>query len=103
MTDNRLLASRWRVLAEEIFARADRVHDADIQEKIRGIAAGYERLAQRVEDGSGEGQRGAPHAWWPKAGSPQPHRDAPETGMPRATARGVGQALLAMLVRRNVQ
>jgi hypothetical protein len=63
MTDNsRLLASRFLALAEEIFARADRVHDADIREKICAIAAGYERLAQLVEDESREGQRGAPHA-----------------------------------------
>src|SRR5258706_14916687 len=63
MTDNsRLLASRFLALAEEIFARADRVHDADIREKICAIAAGYERLAQLVEDQSGEGQRSAPHA-----------------------------------------
>ena len=63
MTDSsRLLASRFLALAEEIFARADRVHDADIREKICAIAAGYERLAQLVEDQSGEGQRSAPHA-----------------------------------------
>jgi len=48
-----MLASRWRALAEETFARADRVHDADIREKLRGIAARYERLVQRVEDQSG--------------------------------------------------
>src|SRR6266481_2802291 len=63
MTDNsRLLASRFLALAEEIFARADRVHDADIREKICAIAAGYERLAQLVEDESREGQRGVSHA-----------------------------------------
>jgi hypothetical protein len=53
MTDNsRSLASHYRALAEEILERAGRVHDADIGNKIRGIAAGYERLAQRVEDQS---------------------------------------------------
>ena len=63
MTDNsRLLASRLLALAEEIFARADRVHDADIREKICAIAAGYERLAQLVEDQSGERQRDVSHA-----------------------------------------
>jgi len=63
MTDNsRLLASRFLALAEEIFARADRVHDADIREKIRAIGAGYERMAQLVEDQSGEGLRDVPHA-----------------------------------------
>jgi hypothetical protein len=53
MTYIQLLASRWRVLAKEIFARADRVHDADIREKLLGIAARYERLVQRAEDQSG--------------------------------------------------
>jgi hypothetical protein len=63
MTDSsRLLASRFLALAEEIFARADRVHDADIREKIRAIAAGYERMAQLVEDQSAEGQRDVSHA-----------------------------------------
>jgi hypothetical protein len=59
MTYGRLQASRWRALAEESFARADRVRDADIRDKICRIAAGYERLAQRVEDLSAEGQCGA--------------------------------------------
>jgi hypothetical protein len=50
MTDNfRLLASDFRVRAEGIFALAERVRDADIREKIRGIAVGYENMAQRVE------------------------------------------------------
>ena len=53
MTYIQLLASRWQALAEEIFARADRVHDADIREKLRGIAGRYERLVQRAEDQSG--------------------------------------------------
>ena len=49
MTDNfRLLASDFRVRAEDIFAR-ERVRDADIREKMRGIAVGYEKMAQRVE------------------------------------------------------
>jgi len=54
MTYIQLLASRWQALAEEIFARADRVHDADIRDKLRGIAARYERLVQRAEDQSGQ-------------------------------------------------
>jgi hypothetical protein len=50
MTDIfRLLASEFRVRAEDIFARAERVRDADIREKMRGIAVGYEKMAQRVE------------------------------------------------------
>jgi hypothetical protein len=50
MTDIfRLLASDFRARAEDIFARAERVRDADIREKMRGIAVGYEKMAQRVE------------------------------------------------------
>jgi hypothetical protein len=50
MTDYfRLLARDFRVRAEDIFARAERVRDADIREKMRGIAVGYEKMAQRVE------------------------------------------------------
>src|SRR5258708_36925317 len=87
MTDSsRLLASRFLALAEEIFARADRVHDAVIREKICAIAAGYERLAQLVEDQPREGQGGAPQArdgrlgppslaaaWKPWLGAPPHH------------------------------
>ena len=50
MTDIfRLLAGDFRARAEDIFARAERVRDADIREKMRGIAVGYEKMAQRVE------------------------------------------------------
>jgi hypothetical protein len=87
MTDNsRLLASRLLALAEEIFARADRVHDADIREKICAIAAGYERLAQLVEDQSREGQLGAPHAGGQRLA---PHSLARQSWKPllRAAAR----------------
>jgi hypothetical protein len=50
MTDNfRLLASDFRVRAEGIFALAESVRDADIREKMRGIAVGYDKMAQRVE------------------------------------------------------
>ena len=50
MTDYfRLLAGHFRARAEDIFARAERVRDADIREKMRGIAVGYEKMAQRVE------------------------------------------------------
>jgi hypothetical protein len=50
MTDIfRLLASDFRLRAEDIFARAERMRDADIREKMRGIAVGYEKMAQRVE------------------------------------------------------
>jgi hypothetical protein len=50
MTDIfRLFASDFRARAEDIFARAERVRDADIREKMHGIAVGYEKMAQRVE------------------------------------------------------
>src|SRR6266436_3810995 len=46
MTDYfRLLAGHFRARAEDIFARAERVRDADIREKMRGIAVGYEKMA----------------------------------------------------------
>lgn len=38
-----------RARAEEMSARAETFHDADIRQKMREIAAGYENLAQRLE------------------------------------------------------
>jgi len=38
-----------RARAEEISARAETFHDADVREKMRGIAAGCQKLAQRLE------------------------------------------------------
>jgi len=38
-----------RARADEILARAETFHDADVREKMRGIAAGCQKLAQRLE------------------------------------------------------
>jgi len=38
-----------RARAEEMSARAETFHDADVRQKMRGIAAGYENMAQRLE------------------------------------------------------
>jgi hypothetical protein len=57
MTPNlglRLDTFRWRARAEELVHRADTMHDADAQRKIREVAADYERLAQRVKKETGE-------------------------------------------------
>ena len=43
------LAMELRARAEEMSARAETFHDADVRQKLRGIAAGYENLAQRLE------------------------------------------------------
>ncbi len=43
------LAMELRARAEEISARAETFHDADVREKMRGIAAGCQKLAQRLE------------------------------------------------------
>jgi hypothetical protein len=43
------LAMELRARAEEMLARAETFHDADVRQKMRGIAAGYENLAQRLE------------------------------------------------------
>ena len=48
----RLEAFRLRSRAKEIVHRAETIHDADARLKIREVAAGYERLAQRLEDGA---------------------------------------------------
>jgi hypothetical protein len=77
MTDIfRLLASDFRVRAEDIFARAERVRDADIREKMRGIAVGYEKMAQRVEQHARDvdaAYRGSYGAWCPRrAANPIP-------------------------------
>ena len=49
------LARDFRARAEEILARAETMHDADTRQKMREVAAGYEKLAHRVERRSGEG------------------------------------------------
>jgi hypothetical protein len=43
------LAMELRARAEEMLARAETFHDADVRQKMRGIAADYEKLAQRLE------------------------------------------------------
>jgi hypothetical protein len=43
------LARGFRARAKEILLRAEAMNDADARVKMREIAAGYERLAQRVE------------------------------------------------------
>jgi hypothetical protein len=48
------LARDFRARAEEILTRAETMHDADTRQKMREVAAGYEKLAQRVEQRSGE-------------------------------------------------
>ena len=51
MTDEVLLslAMEMRARAEEMSARAETFRDADVRQKMREIAAGYEELAQRLE------------------------------------------------------
>ena len=45
----RSLARGFRARAKEILLRAETMRDVDVCLKLREIAAGYERLAQRVE------------------------------------------------------
>ena len=54
-TDLLSLARDFRARAEEILTRAETMHDADTRQKMREVAAGYEKLAHRVERQSGEG------------------------------------------------
>jgi hypothetical protein len=52
---NRLLslARDLRTRAREVLAKAETMKDADARREMREIAAGYERLAQRLEKASG--------------------------------------------------
>jgi hypothetical protein len=43
------LASDLRARAEEVLTRAETFHDAGAREKMRGIAASYVKLAERLE------------------------------------------------------
>jgi hypothetical protein len=45
----RSLASGFRARAKEISLRAETMHSVDVCLKLREIAAGYERLARRIE------------------------------------------------------
>jgi hypothetical protein len=51
MPDQELLslAMELRARAEEMSARAETFHDADVRQKMHGVAASYEKLAQRLE------------------------------------------------------
>ena len=44
-----LLAAKLRARAEEILTRAETFHDTDARQKLRRIAATYEKLAERIE------------------------------------------------------
>ena len=48
-----MLARELRARAEEVLAQAETMKDADARRKMREIAAGYERLARRLEQASG--------------------------------------------------
>jgi hypothetical protein len=47
------LARDMRVRAREVSAKAETMQDADARQKMREIAAGYERLARRLETAAG--------------------------------------------------
>jgi hypothetical protein len=47
------LARDLRARAHEILARAEAMYDTDAQQTMREVAARHEKLAQRVEQGSG--------------------------------------------------
>ena len=44
-----LLASELRTRAEEILVRAASMDDSEIQGMMRGVAAGYQKLARQAE------------------------------------------------------
>jgi hypothetical protein len=44
---------RLRARASEVLAKAETMKDADARQKMQEIAAGYERLARRLEEASG--------------------------------------------------
>ena len=43
------LASSLRARAEEVLATVETMKDADAKQKMRDVAAGYEKLAQQLE------------------------------------------------------
>jgi len=52
--DDLLLRARdLRARAREVLAKAETMQDADARQKMREVAAGYERLARRLEQESG--------------------------------------------------
>ncbi len=54
------LASGWRARAEELLLQAETMNDADARLRIRGIAAGYQRMAERAEQRSREAEATPP-------------------------------------------
>jgi hypothetical protein len=54
MPDEHLLSlvANFRARAEELLLRAETMRDADARLRIREIAAGYDKLAQRIEQRS---------------------------------------------------
>jgi len=48
------LARDLRARAKEVLAKAETMKDADARREMREIAVSYERLAQRLEEESGE-------------------------------------------------
>jgi hypothetical protein len=53
-----LLASELRTRAEEILVRAANTNDREVQEMMRVVAAGYEKLARRAEERVRETRQG---------------------------------------------
>jgi hypothetical protein len=51
------LARDLRARAREVLAKAETMKDAEARQKMRDVAAGYERLARRLEEASGEEER----------------------------------------------
>jgi hypothetical protein len=54
VSENAELAARWRALAAEARATAERMSDAEAKLIVQSIAEGYERLAQRAEARKGQ-------------------------------------------------
>jgi pyruvate-formate lyase len=52
-----LLGSGWRARAKEILLRAETMKDAHARQEMREVAASYQRLAQQVEQLSGEADK----------------------------------------------
>jgi hypothetical protein len=48
------LATSLRARAEEVLAQAETMKDAGAQRKMRGIAASYVKLAERLEERAGD-------------------------------------------------
>jgi hypothetical protein len=57
-----LLASELRTRAEEILVRAANTNNREVQEMMRVVAAGYEKLARQIEQRVREAEQGLEHA-----------------------------------------